>query len=129
MDIDKSLYMAEFLKIRQDLGTVETYSVKNTLFTNLYDQMTSNTHSSEVIQLVKDVEEDIQEKTVMILEKSLTEIGQDPLPELFSDLPDEEPMKEEVKTIQVTKEKEPEKEVKEELKQIVIDPNYIVKEK
>ena len=96
---------------------------------NLYDQMTPNTHSSEVIQLVKDVEEDIQDKTVMILEKSLTEIGPDPLPELFSDLPDEEPMKEEVKTIQVTKEKEPEKQVKEELKQIVIDPNYIVKEK
>lgn len=129
MDIDKSLYMAEFLKIRQDLGTVETYPVKNTLFMNLYDQMTPNTHSSEVIQLVKDVEEDIQDKTVMILEKSLTEIGPDPLPELFSDLPDEEPMKEEVKTIQVTKEKEPEKQVKEELKQIVIDPNYIVKEK
>jgi regulator of replication initiation timing len=129
MDINKSLYMADFLKVRQELGTVENYQLKNTLFMNLYDQMTPKSHSNEVIQLVKDIEDDTQEKTVMILEKTSSTMENNVLPELFSDLPDEEPIKEEVKTIQVTKEKEPEKQVKEELKQIVIDPNYIVKEK
>ena len=38
MDLDKSLYMAEFMKTREDIGTVELYPIKHTLFTNLYDE-------------------------------------------------------------------------------------------
>lgn len=123
MDINKSLYMTDFLKVTQDLGTVELFQVKNTLFTNLYDEMTPKSHSNEVIEVVKNIKEDIKQKTVMILENS-PEMSTSPiLPELFSDLPEEE-TKQEVKTIQLSKDIPVDKQVNNELKQIIIDPNY-----
>ena len=133
MDIDKSLYMSEFLKMRQDLGTVELYTVKNILFTNLYDEMTPKSHSTEVIQAIEEVNKEAEKKTIMVLEGSQDSfIPKDPqvLPELFSDLPDTEletPIQE-VKKIHIDKE-EPDKIVEGELKQIIIDPKYIAKDK
>ena len=52
MDLDKALYMSEFLKIREDLGTTEIYPVTNTLYSNLYDEFKQN----EKIEEVKDSE-------------------------------------------------------------------------
>ena len=42
MDLDKALYMSEFLKIREDLGTTEIYPDTNTLYSNLYDEFKQN---------------------------------------------------------------------------------------
>ncbi len=132
MDIDKSLYMSDFLKMRQDLGTVELYPVKNILFTNLYDEMTPKVHSTEVVQAIEDINKETEKKTIMVLEgsqDSFTPIEPQVLPELFSDLPDTtlESPKQEVKKIHIDKE-EPDKVVEGELKQIVIDPKYIAKD-
>ena len=132
MDIDKSLYMSDFLRMRQDLGTVELYPVKNILFTNLYDEMTPKVHSTEVVQAIEEINKETEKKTIMVLEgsqESFTPIEPQVLPELFSDLPDttlEKPIQE-VKKIHIDKE-EPEKVVEGELKQIVIDPKYIAKD-
>tara|TARA_A100001011_G_scaffold286946_1_gene297795 strand:- start:82 stop:483 length:402 start_codon:yes stop_codon:yes gene_type:complete len=132
MDIDKSLYMSDFLRMRQDLGTVELYPVKNILFTNLYNEMTPKVHSTEVVQAIEEINKETEKKTIMVLEgsqESFTPIEPQVLPELFSDLLDttlENPIQE-VKKIHIDKE-EPEKVVEGELKQIVIDPKYIAKD-
>jgi hypothetical protein len=132
MDIDKSLYMSDFLRMRQDLGTVELYPVKNILFTNLYDEMTPKVHSTEVVLAIEEINKEAEKKTIMVLEgsqESFTPIEPQVLPELFSDLPDttlENPIQE-VKKIHIDKE-EPDKVVEGELKQIVIDPKYIAKD-
>ena len=127
MNNNKSLFMVEFMKQREDIGTIEYYPVKNILYMNLYDKIKSESHSTEVIQLVKDVKEDIQDKTLMILENEPIDIGPNPLPDLFSDLPEDSIDENEIKKVQISTNIGPEKQVKEGLKQIVIDPNYIVK--
>ena len=141
MDINKSLYMSTFLTLRNELGTVEHYPVKNTLYINLYDQMTPKIHSNEVIQVIEDIQEDIEDKTVLLTDKS-KKIEDSPLPELFSDLPDISDSSDiadssdkdvklspnEIKKIKV-KEVEPDKQVTSQLKQIIIDPNYVANDK
>ena len=127
MNNNKSLFMVEFMKQREDIGTIEYYPVINILYMNLYDKIKSESHSTEVIQLVKDVKEDIQDKTLMILENEPIDIGPNPLPDLFSDLPEDIIDENEIKKVQISTNIGPEKQVKEGLKQIVIDPNYIVK--
>jgi len=140
MDINKSLYMSTFLRLRNELGTVEHYPVKNTLYINLYDQMTPKIHSNEVIQVIEDIQEDIEEKTVLLTDKP-KKTEDYPLPELFSDLPDipdstdisalsDERIKQspnDIKKIKV-KDVEPDKQVTDQLKQIIIDPTYVAKD-
>lgn len=132
MDIDKSLYMADFMKLREELGKVERNKVKDVLFSNLYDEMTPKYHSTEVIQAIEEINKETEKKTIMVLEGSQESFTKEPqvLPELFSDLPDtdlETPIQE-VKKIHIDKE-EPDKIVEGELKQIIIDPKYIAKDK
>jgi len=62
MDMEKSLYMADFLKMREDLGKVKLYPVMNTLFINLYDDFKSKQQSEEVVEVI----EEIQDKTIQI---------------------------------------------------------------
>jgi len=62
MDIEKSLYMADFLKMREDLGKVKLYPVTNTLFINLYDEFKPKQQSEEVEEVI----EEIQDKTIQI---------------------------------------------------------------
>ena len=46
MDLDKALYMREFIEIRETIGTNEYYPVKDILFTNLYDEFKSKNSRS-----------------------------------------------------------------------------------
>ena len=62
MDIEKSLYMADFLKMREDLGKIKLYPVTNTLFINLYDEFKPKQQSEEVEEVI----EEIQDKTIQI---------------------------------------------------------------
>ena len=48
MDLDKALYMREFIEMRETIGTNEYYPVKETLFTNLYDEFKSKESSPSV---------------------------------------------------------------------------------
>jgi hypothetical protein len=75
MDIEKSLYMAEFMKMREYLGTVDLYPVKNTLFTNLYDEL-----RPKQVKEVEEIIEDIEEKTIHLIKK-------EDQPVFFPDLP------------------------------------------
>ena len=126
MEVNKSLYMSDFLKMRQEIGCIEHYSVKNILYMNLYDEMTPKQHSTEIIQSIKDIQDDIQDKTIMIIENRPELQEQSSLPELFSDLPDPEEDIPQVKKIQI-KEIEPEKKVESLLKHIKLDPGYVAK--
>ena len=96
MDINRSLYMAEFLKLKEDLGTVELYLTKNTLFTNLYDEFKPRQQIKEVEEVI----EEIQDKTIQLVKK-------DDQPLFFPDLPElikEEIEPEEIKIIKVSDE-------------------------
>jgi hypothetical protein len=62
MDIDKSLYMKEFLEIRETLGSVFNKPGENVLFTNLYNAFLPRTIQTKV----KDIVEEIEEKTILI---------------------------------------------------------------
>ena len=65
MDIDKSLYMKEFLELRKVLGTVDYQPAKNILYTNLYDQYMPREKKTKV----KETVDEIEEKTIQILGK------------------------------------------------------------
>jgi len=65
MDTDKSLYMTEFLKMREDLGKITLYPVKDTLFTNIYGELKPRKH----IKAVEEIIEEIEEKTINIVKK------------------------------------------------------------
>ena len=77
MDIDKSLYMTDFMKMRETLGTISLYPAKNTLFTNLYDELRPKKQVTEVVEVI----EDIQEKIIHLVKK-------EDQPMLFPNLPD-----------------------------------------
>ena len=62
MDIDKSLYMKEFLEVRETLGSVFNKPGENVLFTNLYNAFLPRTIQTKV----KDIVEEIEEKTILI---------------------------------------------------------------
>jgi hypothetical protein len=62
MDIDKSLYMKEFLELRETLGSVSNKPAEHILFTNLYNEFLPRTIQTKV----KDIVEEIEEKTILI---------------------------------------------------------------
>ena len=69
MDLDKALYMSEFLKIREDLGTTEIYPVTNTLYSNLYDEFKQNETIEEVKEIVEEIEDNTKDKTIYLAKK------------------------------------------------------------
>ena len=124
MDIEKSLYMTEFMKMREYLGTVDLYPVKNTLFTNLYDEL-----RPKQVKEVEEVIEDIEEKTIHLIKK-------EDQPVFFPDLPaldkggldiDIEDIEEDIKVVKVSEGIDAlvEDDTK---KIIIIDPAYVPKD-
>ena len=95
MNIDKSLYMKNFLELRNNLGSVHNLEAKHILYTNLYNEFLPK----EIKKKVEAVVEEIEEKTILIKGKKDV---------LFEDLPD----------VNV-----PEEEVQESPKEIIIDEN------
>lgn len=95
MNIDKSLYMKDFLELRNNLGSVHNLEAKHILYTNLYNEFLPR----EIKKKVETVVEEIEEKTILIKDKKNV---------LFEDLPDENV---------------PEDVVKESSKEIIIDEN------
>jgi hypothetical protein len=69
MDIDKSLYMKEFLEMRSSLGCVFNREARSVLHTNLYNEFLPRKVKTEV----KEVVEEIEEKTIQILDKGQLE--------------------------------------------------------
>ena len=119
MDLDKALYMREFIEMRETIGTNEYYHVKETLFTNLYDEF----KSKEKIKEVEHVIEEIQDKTIHLLKKEDQHV-------FFPDLPELIEAKEEVneiKKIKVSEGIDMKKDIMkpENMKSIVIDPTYV----
>ena len=118
MDLDKALYMREFIEMRETIGTNEYYPVKDTLFTNLYDEF----KSKEKIKEVEHVIEQIQDKTIHLLKKEDQHV-------FFPDLPELIEAKEEVneiKKIKVSEGIDMKNAVKpDNMKSIVIDPTYV----
>ena len=78
MNLDKSLYMADFMGIRNTLGTVAMYPTKNTLFANLYDDL----KPKEQVKEVTEVMEEIEEKIIHLVKKADQAIFFPDLPEL-----------------------------------------------
>ena len=76
MNIDKSLYMKDFLELRNNLGSVHNSEAKHILYTNLYNDFLPK----EIKKKVETVVEEIEEKTILIKDKKNV---------LFEDLPDE----------------------------------------
>ena len=76
MDIEKSLYMAEFLKIRENLGKIDLYPIKDTLFNNIYDELKPKQQINDVVEII----EEIEDKTIHLMKK-----GDQPV--FFPDLP------------------------------------------
>ena len=75
MNIDKSLYMKEFLELRNNLGSVHNLEAKHILYTNLYNEFLPR----EIKKKVEVVVEEIEEKTILLKDKKNV---------LFEDLPD-----------------------------------------
>lgn len=95
MNIDKSLYMKNFLELRNNLGSVHNLEAKHILYTNLYNEFLPK----EIKKKVEAVVEEIEEKTILLKDKKNV---------LFDDLPD----------VNV-----PEEVVQESPKEIIIDEN------
>ena len=95
MNIDKSLYMKDFLELRNNLGSVHNLEAKHILYTNLYNDFLPR----EIKKKVEAVVEEIEEKTILLKGKKDV---------LFEDLPD----------VNV-----PEEVVQESSKEIIIDEN------
>ena len=121
MDIEKSLYMADFLKIRETLGKVELYPLVDTLFINLYDEVIPKQQSEEVEEAI----EEIQDKTIQFGEQ-----GQHTFfsPELVEEEEEEEEAKipEEIKVIKISEEIS--KGGGPTMKTITFNPNYVAKD-
>ena len=62
MNIDKSLYMKEFLELRNNLGSVHNLEAKHILYTNLYNEFLPR----EIKKKVEEVVEEIEEKTIFL---------------------------------------------------------------
>ena len=121
MDLDKALYMREFIEMRETIGTNEYYPVKDILFTNLYDEFKSKEKIKEVEEVIEGMQ-DIQDKTIHLLKKEDQHV-------FFPDLPELIEAKEEVneiKKIQVSEGIDMKNAVKpSNMKSIVIDPTYV----
>ena len=76
MNIDKSLYMKNFLELRNNLGSVHNSEAKHILYTNLYNDFLPRVIKKKVEAVV----EEIEEKTILLKDKKNV---------LFEDLPDE----------------------------------------
>jgi len=88
MDIDKSLYMKEFLEVRETLGSVLNKPAEHILFTNLYNAFLPRTIQTKV----KDIVEEIEEKTILIkdnkqVKKNMTLFDDAPIQEDVGKLP------------------------------------------
>lgn len=81
MDIDKSLYMKEFLELRSTLGCVVNPEVRDILHTNLYDEFLPRKVKTEV----KEVVAEIEEKTIQILDKGQLEANKTKDTEVIED--------------------------------------------
>lgn len=122
MDIDTSLYMSKFLKMRDDVGTMELYPLKNVLYENLYEDL----KPTKIINEVKEVVKEIEEKTIHMLKKADQNVFFPDLPEL--DIPkDKQEDIPEVKTITLEETGEPLQDSTK--KKIIIDPKYVVTDK
>ena len=75
MNIDKSLYMKDFLEIRNNLGCVHNLEATHILYTNLYNEFLPR----EIKKKVEEVVEEIEEKTIFLGNKK---------DDLFEDLPE-----------------------------------------
>jgi len=116
MDTGKSLYMADFIKIRENLGTVELYASKDPLYMNLYDILLPKKHVEEL----EDIIEEIQEKTI-----NLTKGGQHSIsPDLHELIDEGNKVRGEVKRINVSP--LPNIHGGSSMKIISINPNYVV---
>ena len=91
MDIDKSLYMKEFLEVRETLGSVLNKPAEHILFTNLYNAFLPR----KIQTKVKDIVEEIEEKTILIkdnkqIKNDLTLFDDAPIQEDVGKLPVQE---------------------------------------
>ena len=101
MDLDKALYMSEFLKIREDLGTTEIYPVTNTLYSNLYGEFKQNEKIEEVKEIIEGFEDNTKDKTIHLAKKEDQPVFFPDLPELIDDkLEEDKP--EDIKKIKVS---------------------------
>ena len=125
MDLDKSLYMSEFLKIREDLGTTEIYPVTNTLYSNLYDEFKQNEKVEEVKEIVDEIEENMKDKTIYLAKKEDQPVFFPDLPELIDETSAEEDKLEDIKKIQVSESINMMGGASN-VKTVTIDPNYVV---
>ena len=81
MDINKSLYMKEFLELRSTLGCVVNPEVRDILHTNLYDEFLPRKVKTEVKEIVAEIEE----KTIQILDKGQLEANKTKDTEVIED--------------------------------------------
>ena len=125
MDLDKSLYMSEFLKIREDLGTTEIYPVTNTLYSNLYDEFKQNEKVEEVKEIVDGIEDNTKDKTIYLAKKEDQPVFFPDLPELIDETSAEEDKLEDIKKIQVSESINMMGGASN-VKTVTIDPNYVV---
>ena len=125
MDLDKSLYMSEFLKIRGDLGTTEIYPVTNTLYSNLYDEFKQNEKVEEVKEIVDEIEANMKDKTIYLAKKEDQPVFFPDLPELIDETSAEEDKLEDIKKIQVSESINMMGGASN-VKTVTIDPNYVV---
>lgn len=125
MDIDTSLYMSNFLKMRDDIGTMELYPLKNVLYENLYEDL----KPTKIINEVKEVVKEIEEKTIHMLKKADQNVFFPDLPEL--DIPkDKQEDIPEMKTITLEETDEPLQPLQDSTKKkIIIDPKYVATDK
>ena len=126
MNLDKALYMSEFLKIREDLGTTEIYSFTNTLYSNLYDDFKPNEEIKEVTEKLEEMEDTIKEKTIHLLKKEDQHVFFPDIPELIEEENVEKEKLEDIKKNQVTKDDPVMNGGTNELKTVSINPNYVV---
>jgi hypothetical protein len=122
MNIDKSLYISEFLTMRDNLGTVELYPLKNVLYENLYEDM----RPTKVIKEVKEVVQQIEKKTIHMLKKADQNVLFPDLPELDDKQEIQKDDKEDVKIIQLEEDVPPTP--TKDTKKIIIDPKYVAKD-
>ena len=108
MNLDKALYMSEFLKIREDLGTTEIYSFTNTLYSNLYDDFKPKEEIKEVTEILEEMEDTIKDttkdKTIHLLKKEDQHVFFPDIPELLEgeNVEEEKEKLEDIKKIQVS---------------------------
>ena len=122
MDSNKALYMANFLKLRDNLGTVEVPTVKYPFDISLYNQIQKKDITDELIDNITEIKSS-QDKIIHRLKKEDQALFYPDLPEL--DTKDDTDVQE-VKQIKLNKE-DPLIHESKDLKQIIIDPHYNVK--